>query len=152
MKNGKNRISRTRSKYQNPCFHAKYGSLDLYDEDPKKIFIIDHEILEFNKNDGWTLIGISEKEDGTLSDHEYFCIHDNKFEIIQSTNQDINILWEFISNEPNENEYQNETTEIHDDNIQNKKRTTTKYSTNHTIQRKMQKKLSIGRKHLMTSG
>ena len=26
-------------------FLAKYGSLALYDEDPKKIFIIDHEIL-----------------------------------------------------------------------------------------------------------
>ena len=32
--------------------------------------------------------GIPEKEDGSLSDHEYFCIHDDQFDIIQSTFQD----------------------------------------------------------------
>ena len=64
-------------------FISKYGSLDLYDEDPKKIFIIDHEQLKFDKNDGWNLIGITEKEDVTLSDHEYFCIHDDLFNRIQ---------------------------------------------------------------------
>ena len=53
-------------------FLARYGSLDLYDEDLEKIFIIDHEILECNKTYGWTLIGIPEKQDGTLSDHECF--------------------------------------------------------------------------------
>ena len=37
---------------------AKYGSLDLYDEDLGKIFIIDHKKLEFDKTDWWTLIGI----------------------------------------------------------------------------------------------
>ena len=47
-------------------------ALALYDEDLKKRFIIDHEQLQFDKNDGWTLIGIPEKEEGTLSDHEYF--------------------------------------------------------------------------------
>ena len=30
----------------------------LYDEYLKKIFIIDHEELRFDKNDGWSLIGI----------------------------------------------------------------------------------------------
>ena len=44
-------------------FLAKYVSLDLYDEDLEKIFIIGHEQLEFDKTDGWTLIGIPEKED-----------------------------------------------------------------------------------------
>ena len=53
-------------------FLAKYGSLFLYDEDPEKIFIIDHEQLQFDKTDGWTLIRIPEKEDGTLSNHDYF--------------------------------------------------------------------------------
>ena len=53
-------------------FLAKYDSLVLYDEDLKKIFIIDHEQLQFDKTDGWTLFGIPEKEDGTFSDHEYF--------------------------------------------------------------------------------
>ena len=42
---------------------ARYGSLSLYDEDLEKIFIIDHEQLEFNKNSGWNLIGIPEKPD-----------------------------------------------------------------------------------------
>ena len=39
----------------------KYGSLDIYDEDIKKIFIIDHEELKFDKRDGWTLIGITDE-------------------------------------------------------------------------------------------
>ena len=67
---------------------AKYGSLDMYDEDLEKRLIIDHEQLEFDKTDGWTLIGIPEKEDGNFSDHEYFCIHDDLFDIIKSTHQD----------------------------------------------------------------
>ena len=53
-------------------FLAKYGSLDPYDEEMEKDYSFDHEILEFNKTYGWTLIGIPEKGDGTLSDHEYF--------------------------------------------------------------------------------
>ena len=43
-------------------FLAKYVSLDLYDEDLKKRFIIDHEQLKFDKTDGWTLIEIPEKK------------------------------------------------------------------------------------------
>ena len=31
-------------------FQEKYDSLDFYDEDMGKIFIIDHEQLQFNKN------------------------------------------------------------------------------------------------------
>ena len=49
-----------------------------------------------------------EKEGGSLSDHEYFCIHDDLFDRIQSTHKDRNIMWEFISNEPNGNESQSE--------------------------------------------
>ena len=64
-------------------FIEKYGSLALYDEDMKKIFIIDHKKLQFDKNYGWTLIGIPEKPDGTLSNNEYFCIHDDLFDRIQ---------------------------------------------------------------------
>ena len=118
---------------------AKYDSLDLYDENLKEIFIIDHEQSQFDKNDKWNLIGIPEKLDGTLSNHDYFCIHDYIFEIIQSTHQDRNILWRFISNEPNEDESQSEVTEIYNDKIQNKNRTANKYSTKHTIQRKRKK-------------
>ena len=39
-------------------FLAKYVSLDIYDEDPEKIFIIDYEKLQFDKKSGWNLIGI----------------------------------------------------------------------------------------------
>ena len=53
------------------------------------------------KNIGWTLIGKPEKPDGTLSDHEYFCIRDYLFYRIKSTHKDRNIMWKFISNEPN---------------------------------------------------
>ena len=69
-------------------FLAKYVSLDLYGEDMEKRFIIDHEKLEFDKTDGWTIIGIPKKEDGSLSNHEYFCIHDDLFDRIKSTHQD----------------------------------------------------------------
>ena len=120
-------------------FLEKYGSLALYDEHLKKRFIIDHIQLEFDKTDGWTLMGISEKEDGTLYDHDYFCIHDDIFDRIRSTHQDRNILWKFISNEPNEDEYHSEATQINNYKIQNKKRTANKYSTKHTLQRKSQK-------------
>ena len=64
-------------------FLAKYGSLAVYDEDLEKRFIINHEQLQFNKTDGWTLIGIPDKEDGTLSYHDYFCIHDDLFDRIK---------------------------------------------------------------------
>ena len=99
-------------------FIAKYGSLDLYDEYLKERFIIYHEQLEFDKTDGWNLIGIPEKEDGTLSDHEYFCIHDDLFDRIKSTHQDQMFLWKFSFNELNEDESQSEATETHNENIQ----------------------------------
>ena len=42
-------------------FLDKYVSLDFYDEYLKKRFIIDHKQLQFDKTDGWNLIGIPEK-------------------------------------------------------------------------------------------
>ena len=45
----------------------------------------------------------------------------------------------FGSNEPNENESQSEATDIHNNKIQNKKRSNTKTPTKHTLQRKKQK-------------
>ena len=47
------------------------------------IFIIDHKKLQFDKNYVWKLIGIPEKPNGTFSDKEYFCIHDDLFDRIQ---------------------------------------------------------------------
>ena len=104
------------------------------------------------KNVGWTLIGIPEKPDETFPDHEYLCISDDLFDRIQPTHQDRNIMWKFISNEPNENEYHSEATEIQEDEVQSKKRSTTKYSTKHTLHRKRQKKWKIRTNNLMTSG
>ena len=98
------------------------------------------------------MIGIPEKEDGTLSYHEYFCIHDDLFDRIKSTHQDQSFLWKFSYNEITEDESQSEATETHNDKIQNKKRRATKYSTKHTLQRKRQNQSTIWKTHLMTSG
>ena len=74
-----------------------------------------------------------------MLDHEYFCIHDDLFDRIQSTNQDNNSMLKFISNEPNENESQCEVTEICDENIQKKKRTINNKSTKHNLKRNKHK-------------
>ena len=58
------------------------------------------------KNSGYNLIGIPERPDGTLSDHEYFYIHDDLVDRVQPNHKDRSIMWNFISNEPNENESQ----------------------------------------------
>ena len=42
-------------------FIEKYGSLALYDEDMEKRVIIDHNQLQFDKTNGWSLIGIPKK-------------------------------------------------------------------------------------------
>ena len=84
---GKTHI-KNKSQVTKTMFLAKYGILALYDEYLEKRFIKDHKQLQFDKNDVWTLIGIPEKEDGTLSNHEYFCIHDDLFDRIKSTHQD----------------------------------------------------------------
>ena len=87
--NTKIQLSRT-------MFLEKCGCLDMYDEDLEKIFIIDHEQLQFDKTTGWTSFGICNKPEGILSDHETFFIHDDLFDIIKSTHQDKIIMWEFI--------------------------------------------------------
>ena len=74
-----------------------------------------------------------------MSDHDYFCIHDDLFDRIKLIHQDLKQFWRFSFNELNEDESQIEATETHNDKIQNKKRTANKNSTKHTIQRKIQK-------------
>ena len=62
-------------------------------------------------------------------------------------------MWKFISNESNENESQSEATEIHDDNIQNKKRIINKTKKTSILFRERGKKqLTIGTDNLMNSG
>ena len=63
------------------------------------------------------MIGIPEKEDGTLSDHEYFFIHDDLFDRIKSTHQDQIFLWNFSYNEITEDESQSESMETQNDKI-----------------------------------
>ena len=87
MKNGKNAYQEQEPSIKNhvSCKIMESGSVWRIS---RKGFIIDHEQLEFDKTDGWTFIGILEKEYGTLSDHDYFCIHDDIFDRIKSTDQD----------------------------------------------------------------
>ena len=80
------------------------------------------------------MIGIPEKEDGTLSNHEYFCKHDDLFDIIKSTHKYQIFLWKFSYNEITEDESQSEAIETHNDNLQNKKKRATKSSTKHNLQ------------------
>ena len=98
------------------------------------------------------MIGIPEKEYGSLFDHEYFCIHDDLLDRIKSTDQDKMFLWKFSFNELTEDESHSEATETQNDRIKNKKRGATKYSTKHTLQRKRKNQLTIGRIHWMNSG
>ena len=79
--NIKNQLLRT-------IFLTKFGSLDLYDDNIKEIFIIDHEELQFIKIDEWTLIGTPGEPNGLMFDHEYFCIHSDLFGRAQSTYQE----------------------------------------------------------------
>ena len=116
--NIKNNIQLLRTTFLEKC-----GSLDQYDESLEKQFIIYHKQLQFDKNAGWTLIGICDKFDGTFSDHETFCILDYLFDRIKSPHQDKNIMCRFISNEPNGKYFLSEATEIYDKNIQKKKTT-----------------------------
>ena len=79
---------KNKSQLSRTMFLSKYGSMYLYDEDLEKRFIIDHEQLKFDRNYGWKLFGICNKPDGTLSDHETFCINGDLFDRIKSTRQD----------------------------------------------------------------
>ena len=113
--------------------------MDLYDEDLEKIFIIDHEQLQFDRNSGWTFIIIPEKLMVICLVVRRFCIHDYIFDRIQSTRQDKNIMLKFLSNEQNENQSPCEAIDVCDDKIQKKKRTIRKKSPKHTLKRKIQK-------------
>ena len=56
-------------------------------------------IKNFNliKKYGWTLIGIPDKPNNLMFDKEYFCIHEDLFDRIQSTHQDKNISLDITS-------------------------------------------------------
>ena len=58
---------------------TKYGVLDLYDEDMKKRYVMDNEVIHYVKKDGMYLIGII---DQSSTDHEYFVVHEYLFDRI----------------------------------------------------------------------
>ena len=61
---------------------AKYGGLSLYDIYMEKRYSIDDNEINFVKGDGYALIGNPYHPDGSSTDHEYFCIHDDLFDRI----------------------------------------------------------------------
>ena len=63
-------------------FLAKYGGLSLYDIYMEKRYSIDDNEIHFVKGDGYALIGNPYHPDGSSTDHEYFCIHDDLFDRI----------------------------------------------------------------------
>ena len=63
-------------------FLANYGGLSLYDIDTENRYSIDDKDIHFVKGDKYALISNPDHPDGTSTDHEYFCIHDDLFDII----------------------------------------------------------------------
>ena len=61
-------------------FLAKYGGLSLYDIYTENIYSIDDKDIHFVKGDGYALIGNPDFPDGSSTDHEYFCIHEDLFD------------------------------------------------------------------------
>ena len=58
-------------------FLDTYGGLFLYDIDMEKRYSIDDKEINFVKGDGYALIGNLYHPDGSSTDHNYFCIHDD---------------------------------------------------------------------------
>ena len=48
----------------------------------EKRYSIDDKEIHFVKGDGYALIGNPDHPDGSSTDHEYFCIHDDLFDRI----------------------------------------------------------------------
>ena len=63
-------------------FLAKYGRISIYDIDKEKRYSINDKDIHFVKGDGYSLIVNPDHPDGTLTDHEYFRIHDDLFDRI----------------------------------------------------------------------
>ena len=78
---------------------AKDGGLYLYDIYTEKRYSIDDKDIHFLKGDGYALIGNPDHPDGSSTDHEYFCIHDDFFDRILETDQDSDITLNVIHKE-----------------------------------------------------
>ena len=82
------------NKYDNrsrTCFLAKYGGLSLNDIYMEKRYSIDNKEIHFVKKYGYAFIDNPYHPDGTSTDHEYFCIHDDLFDIIFKTDKNSDI-------------------------------------------------------------
>ena len=118
---------------------AKYGGLSLYYIDFGKRYSIDDEDTHFVKVDGYILIGNPDHPDGTLTDHEYFCIHDDLFNRILETDQNSDIILKVVQEEPS-------FSSINDNSTDSKSKMRSRSEMVlpcHHIQRKQQKKLMI---------
>ena len=80
-------------------FLAKYVGLSLYDIDTEKRYSINDNEIHFVKRYGYALIGNPDFPDGSSTDHEYFCIHDDLFDRILETEQDSDITLNVIQRE-----------------------------------------------------
>ena len=81
-------------------FLGKYGGISLYDIDIESRCAIYDEEIYFAKGDGYDSIGKPDHPDGTSTDHEYFCIHDELFDRILETDQNFDIILKMIHKEP----------------------------------------------------
>ena len=80
-------------------FLDKYGGLSLYDIDTEKRYSIDEKEMHFVKGEGYALIDNPDFPDGSSTDHDYFCIHEDLFDIILATDQDSDISLNLIHRE-----------------------------------------------------
>ena len=60
-------------------------------------YSIDDEYIQFVKGCGYSLIGNPDHTGGTSTGHEYFCIHDDLFDIILESDQNSNIILKVIN-------------------------------------------------------
>ena len=71
----------------------------LYDIDIGNSYSIVYEEIHFVKAGRYGLTVNSDHSDGTSTDHEYFCIHDDLFNIILETDQNSNSIVKVIHKE-----------------------------------------------------
>ena len=81
------------------CFLAKYVGLSLYDIYTQKRYSIDDKEIRFVKGYGYALIGNPDHLDGSSTDHEFFCIHEDLIDRMLATDQDSDITFNVIDKE-----------------------------------------------------
>ena len=74
---------------------AKYGGLYIWYCTEKR-YPIDEKEMHFVKGEGYALIGNPEFPDGSSTDHDYFCIHEDLIDRILGTDQDSDLSLNLI--------------------------------------------------------